>query len=312
MFKESDRVEFVSAFLYQNLGLNVPADDITVQLSDTSFDKVTFDYDVDIDNLNCMLDLYISELIKHNASYSDSILLKQKIIYFLGVFKNFGFFTFDIRGYSNTLSPVKVIDIVSMIINDCEELSKANSSTDAIRNLYLDKMKVDGKVLVAKFALKQFFHSDFGDFISFVEKRITDCLNETLRIIKAVEHGFVRVGQHKINRRINDDLKLCIDFNTDDYPANMPDIYIKFNDTFDGNGALYCDNDALISLYTDVASIINVPVMMEVRLINKRGRVVCDSSHSTYVSLESNDRYRVTDRTLLITEAFDDFRNASQ
>lgn len=44
-----------------------------------------------------------------------------------------------------------------MIINDCEELSKANSSTDAIRNLYLDKMKVDGKVLVAKFALKQFF-----------------------------------------------------------------------------------------------------------------------------------------------------------
>ncbi|EEQ5120465.1 hypothetical protein GOP32_004851, partial [Escherichia coli] len=169
-----------------------------------------------------------------------------------------------------------------------------------------------GKVLVAKFALKQFFHSDFGDFISFVEKRITDCLNETLRIIKAVEHGFVRVGQHKINRRINDDLKLCIDFNTDDYPANMPDIYIKFNDTFDGNGALYCDNDALISLYTDVASIINVPVMMEVRLINKRGRVVCDSSHSTYVSLESNDRYRVTDRTLLITEAFDDFRNASQ
>nr|WP_250910052.1 DUF936 domain-containing protein [Escherichia coli] len=52
--------------------------------------------------------------------------------------------------------------------------------------------------------------------------------------------------------------------------------------------------------------------MMEVRLINKRGRVVCDSSHSTYVSLESNDRYRVTDRTLLITEAFDDFRNASQ
>lgn len=48
-----------------------------------------------------------------------------------------------------------------MIINDCEELSKANSSTDAIRNLYLDKMKVDGKVLVAKFALKQFFHSDF-------------------------------------------------------------------------------------------------------------------------------------------------------
>ena len=51
----------------------------------------------------------------------------------------------------------------------------------------------------------------------------------------------------------------------------MPDIYIKFNDTFDGNGALYCDNDALISLYTDVASIINVPVMMEVRLINKRG-----------------------------------------
>ncbi|EBO4628781.1 hypothetical protein DNE93_23680, partial [Salmonella enterica] len=86
MFKESDHVEFVSAFLYQNLGLNVPADDITVQLSDTSFDKVTFDYDVDIDNLNCMLDLYISELIKHNASYSDSILLKQKIIYFLGVF----------------------------------------------------------------------------------------------------------------------------------------------------------------------------------------------------------------------------------
>lgn len=198
MFKESDHVEFVSAFLYQNLGLNVPADDITVQLSDTSFDKVTFDYDVDIDNLNCMLDLYISELIKHNASYSDSILLKQKIIYFLGVFKNFGFFTFDIRGYSNTLSPVKVIDIVSMIINDCEELSKANSSTDAIRNLYLDKMKVDGKVLVAKFALKQFFHSDFGDFISFVEKRITDCLNETLRIINLLNMALYVLGSIRL------------------------------------------------------------------------------------------------------------------
>ncbi|MFP1463963.1 hypothetical protein ACLB1E_34855 [Escherichia coli] len=101
-----------------------------------------------------------------------------------------------------------------MIINDCEELSKANSSTDAIRNLYLDKMKVDGKVLVAKFALKQFtiqlyvVHSKELQY------------NETLRIIKAVEHGFVRVGQHKINRRTNNNLKLCIDFNTDDYPAN--------------------------------------------------------------------------------------------
>ncbi|TYL57179.1 hypothetical protein FXN68_30075, partial [Klebsiella variicola] len=83
---------------------------------------------------------YISELIKHNAPYSDPILLKQKIIYFLGVFKNFGFFTFAIRGHSNTLSPVKVIDIVSMIINDCEALSKANSSTAVIRNLYPDKL----------------------------------------------------------------------------------------------------------------------------------------------------------------------------
>lgn len=253
MFKNSDHVEFVSAFLFQNLGLNVPADDITVQLSGTTFDKVTFDYDVDIDNLKCLLDLYISELVKHNASYSDSILLKQKISYFFEVFKNFGFRTFDMRGYSNTLSPVKVIDIVSMIINDCEGLSKENSSADAIRNLYLDKMNVDGRVLVAKFALKQFFHSDFGDFISFVEKEITVCLNETLRIIKSVEHAFVRVGQHKIKRRINDGLKLSIDFSTDEYPANMPDVYIKFTETNDGNGALYCDNDALIALYTNVA-----------------------------------------------------------
>lgn len=312
MYKISDHENFASAFLFQNIGLDIPTDVISIQLSGTSFDKVTFDYDVQIDNLKGLLDLYIAELINHNASYSESILLKQKILYFLEVFKNFGFCTFDMRGFSNCLSPVKVIDIVSMILNDCEELSKANSSSGSIRNLYLDKMKVDGKVLVARFALRQFFHSDFGDFISFVEKRITVCLQETLRIIKAVEHAFERVGQHKINRRINDDLKLCIDFNTDEYPANMPDTYLKFNDTFDGNGALYCDNDALISLYTDVASIINVPVMMEVSLINKRGRVVCNSSHSTYVSLESNDRYTVTDRTLLITEAFDDFRNASQ
>lgn len=312
MFKNSDHVEFVSAFLFQNLGLNVPADDITVQLSGTTFDKVTFDYDVDIDNLKCLLDLYISELVKHNASYSDSILLKQKISYFFEVFKNFGFRTFDMRGYSNTLSPVKVIDIVSMIINDCEELSKENSSADAIRNLYLDKMNVDGRVLVAKFALKQFFHSDFGDFISFVEKEITVCLNETLRIIKSVEHAFVRVGQHKIKRRINDGLKLSIDFSTDEYPANMPDVYIKFTETNDGNGALYCDNDALIALYTNVASLTNVPVMMEVTLIDKRERVICESSHSTYVSLDSHGRYKVIDRTLLINEAFEDFRNASQ
>ncbi len=68
-----------------------------------------------------------------------------------------------------------------------------------------------------------------------------------------------------------------------------------------GNGALYCDNDALISLYTDVASIINVPVMMEVRLINKKEGVlsVILRIQLTYLS-ESNDRYRVTDRTLLI------------
>lgn len=311
MFKNSDHVEFVSAFLNQKLGLNVPADDITVQLSGTSFDKVTFDYDVDNDNLKCLLDLYISELIKHDASYSDSVLLKQKIIYFLEVYKNFGFCTFDLHGYSNTLSQVKVIDIVSMIFYDCEELSKAKFSSEAIRNLYLDKMKVDGKVLVAKFALKQFFHSDFYDFISFVEKEITVCLNETLRIINAVEHAFRHVGQHKINRRINDDLQLCIDLNTEKYPANMPDVYIKFNDTNGGNGALYCDSDALISLYTNVASLTNVPVMMEVTMTDKRGRVICDSSHATFVSLDTHGRYKIIDRTLLIAEAFEDFRKSS-
>ncbi|MDT9425149.1 hypothetical protein MXS87_22945 [Escherichia coli] len=134
-----------------------------------------------------------------------------------------------------------------MIINDCEELSKANSSTDAIRNLYLDKMKVDGKVLVAKFALKQFFIPTLVTLSHLSRKELQIVLMK-LMIIKAVEHGFV-LGQHKINRRINDDLKLCIDFNIDDYPANMPDIYIKFNDTFDGNGALYCDNDASYPLY---------------------------------------------------------------
>lgn len=92
----------------------------------------------------------------------------------------------------------------------------------------------------------------------------------------------------------------------------MPDVYIKFTETNDGNGALYCDNDALIALYTNVASLTNVPVMMEVSLIDKRERVICESSHSTYVSLDSHGRYKVIDRTLLINEAFEDFRNASQ
>ena len=145
-------------------------------------------------------------------------------------------------------------------------------------------MSVEGKVLIARFALKQFFHSDFGDFILEFEKSISKCLNTSLQIIKSVKNSFNRLGQYQYQRRVKDDLTLHLDLNTDEYPACMPDLYIGFKES-EGTTGVYRDDEKIIRLYTGVSSGKDVPVMMTVRFTGCDGSVLSESSHGTFCSV---------------------------
>ncbi|EMV8788379.1 hypothetical protein AADS61_002864, partial [Escherichia coli] len=232
MFNESDDKNFVSAMLKCQLGLNISQEDITIYDKENHFEQLSFKANVALDDLLFYLDLYISELIKHNAPYSETEVLRTKIKYFLKVYEKSGFQNIRIRGYHNAHSTIDIVDIASLILAGSVPESEHDSIDPVLRKeIYQNRMSVEGKVLIARFALKQFFHSDFGDFILEFEKSISKCLNTSLQIIKSVKNSFNRLGQYQYQRRVKDDLTLHLDLNTDEYPACMPDLYIGFKES---------------------------------------------------------------------------------
>lgn len=305
MFNESDDKNFVSAMLKNQLGLNINQEDITLYDKENHFEQLSFKANVAIDDLLLYLDSYISELIKHNAPYSETEVLRTKIKYFLKVYEKSGFQSIRIRGYHNAHSTINVVDVASLILAG----SVPESEHDALRKeIYQNRMSVDGKVLIARFALKQFFHSDFGDFIYEFEKNISECLNISLQVIKSVKDSFNRLGQYQYQRPVNDELTLNLELNTDEYPACMPDLYIGFKES-DGTTGVYRDDEKLIHLYTCVSSGKDVPVMMNVRFTGIDGSVLCESSHGTFCSVGPTGRVQICDRVALVHEAIEELRD---
>lgn len=67
---------------------------------------------------------------------------------------------------------MKFFDIATSILAASESLPEYDEFQKGLRKeIYQNRMSVDGKVLIARYALKQFFHSDFGDFIYEFEKK---------------------------------------------------------------------------------------------------------------------------------------------
>lgn len=309
MFNESDDKNFVSAMLKCQLGLNISQEDITIYDKENHFEQLSFKANVALDDLLFYLDLYISELIKHNAPYSETEVLRTKIKYFLKVYEKSSFQNIRIRGYHNAHSTIDIVDIASLILAGSVPESEHDSIDPVLRKeIYQKRMSVEGKVLIARFALKQFFHSDFGDFILEFEKSISKCLNTSLQIIKSVKNSFNRLGQYQYQRRVKDDLTLHLDLNTDEYPACMPDLYIGFKE-FEGTTGVYRDDEKIIRLYTGVSSGKDVPVMMTVRFTGSDGSVLSESSHGTFCSVGPTGRVQVCDRVALVQEAVEELRD---
>ncbi|EAN4326875.1 hypothetical protein EG703_04505 [Salmonella enterica] len=310
MFKESDDVNFVCAMLKKQLGLTVSQQDIKLFDKSNFFEQLTFKAEVVPDDLSLYLDSYIEELKKHNAPYSETEVLRNKIKYFLKVYEKSSFQKIQVRGYHNAHSTMNIVDIVTLILSGSETLPHYDTFQQQLRKqIYQNRMSVDGKVLIARYALKQFFHSDFRDFINEFEKKISECLNNSLQMIKSVKDSFNRLGHFQYQRRVNDELTLHLELNTDEYPACMPDLYIGFKES-EGTSGVYCDDEKLIRLYTCVSSGDNVPVMMNVRFIGSDGSVMCESSHGTFSSVIASGRVKICDRALLIHEAIEELREA--
>ncbi|ENR9964145.1 hypothetical protein ACEXTD_003135 [Salmonella enterica] len=309
MFNESDDVNFVCAMLKKQLGLTVSQEDIKLFDKSNFFEQLSFKTEVVPEDLLFYLDSYIEELIKHNAPYSETEVLRNKIKYFLKVYEKSGFQKIHIRGYHNAHSTMKIADIVTQILSASEPLSHYDDFQLRLRKeIYQNSMRVDGKVLIARYALKQFFHSDFGDFIYEFEKKISECLNNSLQMIKSVKDSFNRLGQYQYHRRVNHELMLHLELNTDGYPACMPDLYIGFEESERTTG-VYCDDEKLISLYTYASSGEGLPVTMNVRFTGSDGRVVGESSYGTFSSVEACGRVKIIDRVVLIHEAIEELRD---
>lgn len=309
MFNESDDVNFVCAMLKKQLGLTVSQQDIKLFDKSNFFEQLTFKTEVVPDDLLLYLDSYIEELIKHKAPYSETEVLRNKIQYFLKVYENSSFKKIQIRGFHNERSAIKIVDVATLILSASKPLPHYDAFQLQLRKeIYQNRMRVDGKVLIARYALKQFFHSDFGDFISEFEKKISECLNNALQMIKSVKASFNRFGQYQYQRRVNDELTLHLELNTDQYPVCMPDLYIGFKES-EGTTGVYCDDEKLISLYTSVSSGDDVPVMMNVRFTGSDGSVMCESSHGTFSSVSACGRVKICDRGVLLHEAIEELRD---
>lgn len=310
MFNEFDDKNFISAML-NVFCIKFNPEAICVSVMKTPHDSIFLMENIKACELLDFIDVYVDDLIVHGAPYLQTEPLRSKLKYFMRVYENLPVGVLSIRAKHNSNSQFSIRDIADFVIKQTHREHVYEDGLSYDKEEYLKLMAIDGKVLIARYALQEFFKSEVLDFLRYFEQRMTERLRQAYQILVAVQDEFCRMGRYEYNRRINDDLKLNIALSVDEYPASMPDCYIDFIETDETTGVVRNDV-ALIDMYNNVSKGSEVPVTMHITLIDNKGDVVDETCHGTFATRTDSGFVKILDRSEIMKTAFEQFRDSLQ
>lgn len=299
-----DNQNYVRAVL-ADIGIDFDETEIHINVSHCQGDEVSFSCSISASELRQSVDHYAETLNATQLDGLDANTLKKRLVYFLEVFDQVSGQYLDISGKHYATSRFEYDDVC------CDILSLSADSTQPggyDREEYKKLMEVDGQVLIARFALEQFWNTHFIGLINYVSDEITSGLHDAYRTFSDISMAAYTFSEYSYSRRITDELSLHISLQEDDFDDQLTDCYMDETTLPSGKVVLRRNNESIIDIYESYAAKSYFHMVAHVRVLDQDGEVVNELYQGVNVSELTGGRVKIHDRQDLIYEVFSTLR----
>lgn len=251
------------------------------------------------------MDHYVDTLNDTQLAGLDANTLKKRLVYFLEVFDQVSGQYMDISGKHYATSRFEYDDVCSDVLSISADSTQPGGYD---REEYKRLMEVDGQVLIARFALEQFWNTHFIGLINYVSDEITSGLYEAYRTFSDIIMAAYTFSEYSYSRRINDELSLHISLQEDDLDEQLSDCYMDEITLPSGKVVLRRNNESIIGIYESYAAKSYFHMVACARVLDQDGEVITELYQGVNVSELACGRIKIHDRQDLIYEVFANLR----
>ncbi|HFU3583505.1 TPA: hypothetical protein ACGQRP_005634, partial [Escherichia coli] len=252
------------------------------------------------------VDLYVDSISENEIEALNRESLKSRLCYFLEVFDAVSGQYLEISGKHFATSRFEYDDVCSEVLSMSNDVSQSKGYD---RDEYNRLMQVDGQVMIARFALQQFWDTHFIGLITFVSESITSSLYKAYETFSDISLACYKLSEYSYSRSINSELTLNISLKENDFCEDLSDCYMEDEALPSGRVISRRNNDSIISIYESYAAASYIPMIASLEVVDEYGEVVTDLCHTVYVSELTGGRIKIHDRNDLVSEVFDNLRN---
>ncbi|EFR0233212.1 hypothetical protein HZM05_002774 [Salmonella enterica] len=330
-----DNQNYVRAVL-AGTGIDFDETEMFISVSHCQGDEVSFSCSISASELRESVDHYVDTLNDTQLAGLDANTLKKRLVYFLEVFDQVSGQYMDISGKHYATSRFEYDDVCSDVLSISADSTQPGGYD---REEYKRLMEVDGQVLIARFALEQFWNTHFIGLINYVSNEITSGLYEAYRTFSDIIMAAYTFSEYSYSRRINDELSLHISLQEDDLDEQLSDCYmdeitlpsegelsphisIQDNDLDEqltdchmdetslpsGKVVLRRNNESIIDIYESYAAKSYFHMIACARVLDQDGEVITELYQGVNVSELASGRIKIHDRQDLIYEVFANLR----
>ncbi|ARO93436.1 hypothetical protein ACY61_22975 [Salmonella enterica subsp. enterica serovar Saintpaul] len=305
MTHSSDDKNYVRAVL-SYLGIDFDEADIVLSVCHCQSDELSFTCNITAIELKNAVDLYVDSISENEIEALNRESLKSRLCYFLEVFDAVSGQYLEISGKHFATSRFEYDDVCSEVLSMSNDVSQSKGYD---RDEYNRLMQVDGQVMIARFALQQFWDTHFIGLITFVSESITSSLYKAYETFSDISLACYKLSEYSYSRSINSELTLNISLKENDFCEDLSDCYMEDEALPSGRVISRRNNDSIISIYESYAAASYIPMIASLEVVDEYGEVVTDLCHTVYVSELTGGRIKIHDRNDLVSEVFDNLRN---
>ncbi|ENR9964144.1 hypothetical protein ACEXTD_003134 [Salmonella enterica] len=300
-----DNQNYVRAVLAVT-GIDFDETEMFISVSHCQSDEVSFSCSISASELRESVDHYVDTLNDTQLAGLDANALKKRLVYFLEVFDQVSGQYLDISGKHYATSRFEYDDVCSDVLSLSADSTQPGGYD---REEYKKLMEVGGQVLIARFALEQFWNTHFIGLINYVSDEITSGLHEAYRTFSDIIMAAYTFSEYSYSRRINDELSLHISLQENDFDEQLTDCYMDETTLPSGKVVLRRNNESIIGIYESYAAKSYFHMVACVRVLDQDGEVVTELYQGVNVSELAGGRIKIHDRQDLIYEVFANLRD---
>lgn len=251
------------------------------------------------------VDLYIKSTFIESPQSLTTLALSKKIKSLLSVYDQLAYEEIRIEGKHYASSLVELEPIVDEILAHSNDSSQ-RSGYDLVT--YNNLMQVDGEVHIARFALQKFWDTEFNAFVEYLQEYLSDSLRRAYETFSSISLAFYSLSDYEYSRRINNGLTLTITLEEEDHPLDLVDCYMDEETLPSGEVIQKRNDETIINIFNNVADESYVPALMYILFTDEDGAEISSSYMNTYASKGKDGKVKISDRTILLREAFHELK----